>query len=548
MIAVKKRIILSANLILGFLLALVIYGCVDENEFVEPFPEIDIQFGELDDIYYYNQTLILEPEISYGSESFSEEDFSYRWSLLKEDGLAELGTGKNLEYLLDTIGTLGIYLHVENNSTHVVQSNVATITVESVSNQGWYVLKETADGNTELDGYYVSTELPDYNIVAKHTGESLAGTPVSFAFSPYYKWKPSEESSSYTSVPALMAFSSHGGIAYNVSNGSTLTELEDMFFLSPEGMNEPIVAGMLSSSKVFISKSEGAYTMNDGNPAFFPVIEGDYQIDGIITAGSYGNTLAFDNKNESFVMFGAAGYSTSDTIGYFKDEYGEFNNGLEVPANHMDGQAIFLENTQRGSGYSATTYAYSLFRKNGVNDALTLYGLDYDKFVEGYYYHYPIPGDYSVYTFVRAGQYSPINFEKTLSNSDYPMLTSADRYAMNKVSNILYFAKANSIGMYNIDDETYNESFITGIPGDEEITYMKYVTCNYLETDVDFEGLVVATYQAASDTYKIYMYQLDGLASVTLRDEVKTGSGKVAKMLYVSASSYTWSSNIYQYN
>lgn len=530
------------------LISVLFSACADDVAYVKPFPEMDIQLGAIKDIYYYNETLILNPDISYGDATIDDADFSYRWSLLKEGGLTLISEEKQLELLLDSIGSLSLYLHVENNNTHAIESQSTTIQVESTSNQGWYVLKETADGNTEVDGYYVSSSLPDYDIITQHLGSPLAGAPRSFGFSPYYKWKASEESTSYSTAASLMAFSAYDGLAYNVNNATVLSTLENMFFLSPGAASTNMMAGLVSSEKVFISREDGAYSMNDNNPAFFPVIEGDYRLDGYFTVGSYGNTLAYDNKNERFVLFASAGYYTSDTLGVFKDQYSDFNNGLEVPVNNMNGQVTFLENTQRGTGYSATTYAYALFQKHDVPDALTLYGLDYDKFVEGYYYYYPTPGDYSVYTMYRAGQWNPITFEKTFPDADYPMLTSADHYTLNKVSNILYFAKGNTIGLYNIDDESYQPTFINTIPGDEEVTFLKYVTCNYQETDIDFIGLVVATYQSTSDTYHIYLYQLDGLTSVTLRSDVKTGTGKVSKILYVSASSYSWSSDLYQYN
>ncbi len=538
---------------LPFILFIVsIWSCEDKTDYVPPFSEINISVGELKSIYYYNEVLALDPIITLGNDSIdtNETDYSYRWSFINTDEgtITEIAQNKTFEFTLDTIGALNLYLEIEDNDTHVVKSSTNIINVESVTNQGWYILKQTADGDTDLDGFYVSSEEGDYNIITQKLGSSLLGAPKALSFANYFKYKPYADSSFYYTTASLMAFSEKDALAYDVTNAAPLIQLKDMFFLEPNDADQTIKTAMLNSSKVFVSMENGAYTMNGGNPAFFPVIEGDYSIDKCITCGSYGNTLAFDNKSKSFIMFGTAGYSTSDTIGYFKDEYSQFNNGVEISVNNMNGEAIFLENTQRGSGYSATTYVYSLFQEDGNNDELILYGLDYNVFVKGYYYYYPNANDYSTYTLVKAGQYSPINFMKTLPKADYPMLTSADLYTMHKNNNILYFAKGNQIGKYNIDDESIVDDFIADIPSDEQITYMKYINTSYIASDDEFTGLVVATYNSSSNTYCVYNYELSGLSTVTRENEVKTGQGKVEKVMYISPTSYSWLSDIFTYN
>ncbi len=529
-----------------------IWSCKDEVDYVLESPEINIDMGQINSIYYYNEVLKLNPSISLGTDSITTnaDNYSYRWSYINTDkgSISKIAEGKSLDLTLDSIGVLNLYFEIENNETHIISTLTTVINVESVTNQGWYVLKETAEGNTEVDGFYLSAAEGDYDIIKQKLGASLSGVPRGFSFSNYYKYKPYKDSTFYYTASSLMVFSNNDALAYNVNNATPIIQLNEMFFLEPEEANQNIKATMLSSNKVFVSMENGAYTMNGGNPAFFPVIEGDYSIDNLLTCGSYGNTLAFDNKNKSFMMFGTAGTYTSDTVGYFQDVYGEFNNGLEVSVNHMNGEAIFMENTQRGSGYSSKTYVYSLFKEDNNADDLILYGINYDVFVEGLYYHYPVPNDYSNYTVVRAGEYSPIDFMKRLSMADYPMLVSADLYAMHKNSNLLYFAKSNAIGLYNIDDDTVNENFITDIPADEEITFMKYINSYYNTNDENFTGLVVATYISSTDTYKVYNYQLNGLTSVNRQERVKTGNGRVEKVLYISPSAYSWSSDLYQYN
>ena len=119
---------------------------------------------------------------------------------------------------------------------------------------------------------------------------------------------------------------------------------------------------------------------------------------------------------------------------------------------------------------------------------------------------------------------------------------------LNKANNVLYFAKGNVVGAYNVDYDEYNESLITDIPSNENVTFIKHIKTDYETTDVNFNGLVVATYNSINDTYKIYRYQFNGLNSLILQDEVLTGQGKAEKILYVSPSTYYWPSDLYLYN
>jgi len=529
-------------LIIGVLTLFIVNSCSNDTKYVKPFDDINILLNDVEETYLYNETLLLDPIVTYGENNVDDSTFSYKWNLVKEEGVELISEEKNLEYVLNNIGTLSIQLLVENNDTHVIQSHAVTINVESVTNKGWYVLKETTEGNTELDGFYIESDHPDYNIIAQKTGAALSGTPKVLASLGRYN-------ENYETITTLQVFSERDGVELNLKEATLSSKLTDMFLLVDNKTEPNIQSGIVNSEVVYLSMGEyGTSYMQNTAPAFFPAIDDDYRIDGQMTMGSYGNALAYDNKNKRYIFFDSSSYDSFYKLGVFADAYSSYNEGFEVSVNNMNGESIFLENTQKGSGWEATYYAYSLFKKDGINDALTLYGLDYDKFVGNYYY----APDFSV---IEPGQYSPINFAKNLTSTDYEMLVSSDVYTMNKQVDILYFAKNNVIGSYNINDESYNPSFVNDIPANETITFIKYINTtytNYIDwapfpADLEFNGLVVATYNQASNTYKIYRYQLDGLNTISLQDDVKTGTGKVSKVMYVSTSS-DWSSDLHLYN
>ncbi|MFI1772441.1 PKD-like family lipoprotein [Thalassobellus citreus] len=528
--------------IIGVFTLFIINSCSNDTDYVEPFDDINILLENVKDTYFYNETLLLDPAITYGENSVDDTTFSYKWNLVKESGVELISESKSLEYQLNTIGQLNIQLLVENNETHVIESQVVTIDVQAVTNKGWYVLKETTEGNTELDAFYIDLATPDYNILEQKTGAALSGAPKVLTSMGRYN-------ENYQTVTTMQVFSEHDGVELNLKEAKLSSKLDDMFLLIDNKAEPNIQSGIVNRDIVYLSMGDyGTSYMRNTDPAFFPPIEGDYRIDGQMTMASFGNVLAFDNKNKRFIRL-IASYDSFYTLGEFADAYTSYNNGVEVSVNNMNGESIFLENTQKGSGWEATTYAYSLFKKDGIDDALTLYGLDYETFVKGSYW----APDFSV---IESGDYSPINLEKTLTSTDYPMLVSSDVYTMNKQVDILYFAKDNVIGAYNINDESYNPSFVNDIPADETITFMKYINTSYwnydefytpVSIDLEFNGLVVATYNQASDTYKIYRYQLDGLTTISKQDDIKTGTGKVSKVMYISTSN-DWLNDIHLYN
>ncbi len=523
--------------------AITIYSCSDDIEYVKPLPEMNIDLGTINEVYYFNDNLVIEPQITLGENVESAtHDFSFEWSLVGENNIEVISQENILNYTLDSIGTINLLLEVTDNNTNIIKSSINTIEVvmNGTTNQGWYVLKETLEGKTDIDGFYLIAKNPDYNIVERLFGESLEGAPVSFAFSDRYHYRGIDPYE-WQYPAALMAFSKNDGIVFNIANqydDRVLAGLEDMFFLDPSQSEHTVNSGLVCNNKVVISMDDGCYAMNSGNPAFFPAMEGDYTVEtSFVSKGSYYPTFTYDSKNERFIAFVNDYSSQADTLVVFKDEYDSYyNNGLQISANNMNGQVIFMENTLHGSGWSADTYAYSLFKENGVDNSLILYGLDYDNLVGSTY------GTYKV------GNFSPINFMRRIDAATYPMIVDADEYTLNKANNVLYFAKGNVVGAYNVDYDEYNESLITDIPSNENVTFIKHIKTDYETTDVNFNGLVVATYNSINDTYKIYRYQFNGLNSLILQDEVLTGQGKAEKILYVSPSTYYWPSDLYLYN
>ena len=46
--------------------AITIYSCSDDIEYVKPLPEMNIDLGTINEVYYFNDNLVIEPQITLG--------------------------------------------------------------------------------------------------------------------------------------------------------------------------------------------------------------------------------------------------------------------------------------------------------------------------------------------------------------------------------------------------------------------------------------------------------------------------------------------------
>ena len=518
-------------------------SCSDNVDYVVPFPDMEINIPGLETTYFYGEPLDLMPSVQYGESELN--DFSVNWYLEQNNNRVLISDQPRLSYVFNTLGDFTIYCEVTNNETTVVTSIAENISVRNHSYRGWYVLKETEDGNTDMDGFFSGSDTPVYNIAELNLGHALAGTPKALIVSPRYMVPDTVISYAWggtdpVRTEAVIPFSEHDGFVFDPNSSTTLATKADLFRLTPESANGTVVGASFSSTRITLAMDNGAYSMLNGNSFFFPAMDGDYRLDGHFTVGSSGNSLAFDEKYNRFVLIGG-GYTTTDQISYFTDAYhAVLNNGLEVPVNNMTGNLVFLENANLNYAYSAN-YVYALMREPGENNSIRLLGMDYAGLIRSRNYTYDFyPGDYS-----------PVTMDRTLNAAEMPMLVGADLFTMNKTVPVMYFANNGRVGSYNIQSGAYNESFITDIPAGEEITFMKYLVGEYSDdwgVPPGFEGLMVATYNASTGSYHIYRYWLEGLTTASRDEKVMSGTGKVSKVVYVhGGGNYTWSGDLYLY-
>lgn len=172
----KKYIILS---VLFTLFGLV--SCYDDDSSLGTKNIGDITIGTLEDasiISYSGNKLIREPEIE---TTYPDDQLTYAWYIYKEDQDKGFRTNK-----IDSVKNLSYEVNLPAGSYTIIFEATATengyaataemkLAVSTTFSQGFYILKETADGNTELDVYTQNGLVSD--LLASTQGEALPGSP-----------------------------------------------------------------------------------------------------------------------------------------------------------------------------------------------------------------------------------------------------------------------------------------------------------------------------------------------------------------------------------
>ena len=172
----KKYIILS---VLFTLFGLV--SCYDDDSSLGTKNIGDITIGTLEDasiISYSGNKLIREPEIE---TTYPDDQLTYAWYIYKEDQDKGFRTNK-----IDSVKNLSYEVNLPAGSYTIIFEATATangyaataemkLAVSTTFSQGFYILKETADGNTELDVYTQNGLVSD--LLASTQGEALSGSP-----------------------------------------------------------------------------------------------------------------------------------------------------------------------------------------------------------------------------------------------------------------------------------------------------------------------------------------------------------------------------------
>lgn len=522
------------DLVIVLVVGLLLTACYDKENTIHRLPDLTIgnvasgsvKSGELIDI---------TPKSTMGDE---EVECSYKWYRYHGTVAELISEDAHLEWRVDT--TNAVTLQVE--ATHVetgIQAILAfSYTIVPRMSRGWMILKETADGNTDMDVSLVQTDGIEFaaDLLSLALGEPMKGKPVSLLSTENYQWYNPETGNTQNSQVCLTPVSEKDILMYRINDEKVLATSEELFFEVPDFTSGNIEAYMKLSGSASLIYDGQVSLMKQSTPAFMPALMGNYHLAPYLVCYGYGNPmLVYDELSSSFGRLEASGnYSTTMEVKYFVDAYRESDN-LRISPNGMNADLIYLGQTDGSvDPEHPTNYgtAYALMQKKDDRDNLLLYGLT----------------SYEWYN----GSYSPIRFARTIPASRCEAFATADFYTMHQTSNLIYFVKNNRLSYYNID----NDEFVMDVyVFDGEVTYCKYIGNNYDYNesswspplyDSRFNRLMVATASGTSYTVHSFDWSVNG-GLTRLPDQEIRGEGKVRFMFWYT-SNWRLFNNIYRYS
>lgn len=511
-------------------------ACYDKENTIHRIPDLVIG-GITDGEVNAGEMLEITPVCTMGD---AEVECSYRWYIYRDTAATLISEESTLQYRVDTTGTITFNVEATHVETGIQSVLTFYYTVIPRINRGWLILKETEDGNTDMDMWLVqsgdSIEFTE-NQLTLALGQPMRGRPVSLLWIyQNYKYMNPENGQVEERQTCLLPVSQKDVVAYRVSDEKVLGTTEELFYEKPDFSTSNIEAFMWQPNMSALTYDGQVCLMKYNTSAFMPPLLGDYHLAPYLVCwGNFANKfVVYDEKSCSFgVVYPSSVYSTTMEIQYFADVYRGTDN-LQISSNGMDADLLYLGQTDRSVDpeyQSNNGTVYALMQKRGDSENLILYGLNSREFADA--------------------AYGPIRFAREIPISRCPEFANADFYTMHQTRNIIYFIKDNVLSSYDVDTDTFKIG-LYAFSG--EVTYCKFIDQSYDYNESSWAGdlydyrftyLVVATASGTEYAVNFFDVVLDNLT--LLPEKEITGMGKVRYMSWY-CSSWEYTSEVYIYS
>ncbi len=457
-------------------------------------------------VSFSGEELHISPNIT---SSFGDGDLEYLWTCYNNADDQNLKYDDNWNPIpihIDTIGhdhdlnfpialTDGVYhvlLTVTSRSTGYSQQLRTTLNTSSVLSNGFYVLKETSDGNTDIDLYNPTLGEVVTDIITTNQGQPIAGRPRKL------------------DVVHQMAFIDEETGQKSGANTLCITTEN----------NEVRWIRALDCKTVMDAASCHYEAVNGEIP--YRTVRGYWTCYFVTSNGVYTAQTPYMDSSGIYGAFGGTGGSTHVCGGSFDNYFGIV---------YWAEQTGSLESSDFNGTYSPV---YSEVEGVGAE------GLNYDCLYSGLS---SAAGDYFYYLFA-----DKANPEDKYLYTLQPSMMGATIVSVRKVDPESHYAKAslraisakqatigyavdnNKVYSYNlVNVEAEKELSFVGLPADEQITFISNRTySSYID---QFDYLIVGTQTGTA--YRLYFYNTiggepDGAPAFTI-----SGTGRLKSLSYV---------------
>lgn len=521
-------------LVTALMVGLLLTACYDKDNTIHRLPNLVIE-NVTNGSVKTGEPIRVSPRCLMGGE---EVECTYNWYRFHGSEAELISENTALEWRVDTIGSVTLQVEATHVETGIQSLLSFSYTIVPRINRGWLILKETVDGNTDMDVSLIQAEETEFatDVLSLALGEPMSGRPVSLLCTENYQWYNPETGSAVNNQVCLTPVSEGDILMYRVADEKVLARGGDLFYETPNFSSDKIEAYMKLSGSASLIYDGQVCLMQQNMAAFMPALLGNYHLAPWLVCYGYSNPmLVYDELNSSFGLVQASSnMSTTMEIKYFENAYRDLDE-LRISPNGMDADLIYMGQTDGSvDPEHLTNYgtAYALMQKKNDRNNLLLYGLT----------------SYEWYS----GTYGPIRFAREISVSRCEAFATADFYTMHQTRNLIYFIKDNRLSYYDID----NDSFVMDVyTFDGDVTYCKYIANNYDYNesswnpplyDSRFDRLIVATSSGTSYTIHSFNWSVNGGLTLAPELEMK-GEGKVRFMLWYT-SNWRLFNSIYRYS
>lgn len=493
---------------IGFILIVLALGmaaCFDDDSTLGTHTIGDIKIGELRDttiVSFMGNVLALAPEVV---TDYDEATLEYAWYLVDnaentvDNGYRanQIAETKELSYEVNLAsGDYTVIFEVtatENNYTQTASMSLHTATSFS---EGYYILKETADGNTDVDVYGINGLSED--VISGLYGEAVQGRPTNIAVT-YNQSYIDEETQEMASTNMVSVFTDAN--KYRGFRTEDMARIFDETTIRFDGLEDGEVpyTSVRATAMNFLLTSEGVYAVNirDVEPSSGKV--------GLpATGGSGASKYIIPNSD------------------YYENFYYWNNEAHSLYVTDANALSVMPVDYDKGNVNEANLICLACgFNGNGVDETT------------GFVLEDQTTGERYLYFEANLGG---INIRKLDSDLH---ISHGEIVAFNGVSGTyIYSVDNNQVFAYNWNEDTEISVSLPDLPSSETITYLSnqyWQEGLFGDPSNNFDDLVIVT-QNGND-YKIYLYKtlIGGVPERNQAPEIIEGTGKVKSVRFASS-------------
>lgn len=458
-------------------------------------------FGELAPVVSYSgKKLEVTPAIESGYP-----ELAYKWSIVPEqDSNGDLiqpeviGEERNLSYEVNLApGEYILKLEVTAIENGYTVSRTADVLVTTQFSQGFYILKETDDGNTDVDLWQEDGMLNENLLSKVRDGGPMQGKPRNLSIA-YNHWYIDTDDNCMKYDHLLSVISQSGDInMFRTTDLKRVFDRTNLLYGEMEADEQPyaVVHGVWS---VYYLSNRGMRSNYAGDMGDSSKGSGKYGIPGMATGGSV--HLAWGDSNCYHIVW----WDESGSRFYLVDYNGGVTEATDAEGIPVDMSAY--ECVAAGTSYVSGGVSCFVMQDKETK-ARAVYTVGSDGVVS---------------------ELSAVSPSSCLAKAELISVNGPD-------ATWIYCVDGNKLYGYDWNTGEEVSMPLSGIPADETIQYVsnQYMGMYGMMWNMDY--LIVGTSKGGSD-YHLYFYNMLGGLPDGQPEKSVSGTGKVKSVRYASQS------------